>query len=117
MSTVKFDTWQNTDGTENYKCRAWVNFNGSGTVAIRASGNVSSITDHSVGEYTVNFTSALIDTNYTVVGTAGQGSTNLMCVSVPIVTYAPTTSAVRINVTFQNTSLFDSTYTAVAIFR
>lgn len=47
-----------------YVCRAWVNFNGTGTVAIRASGNVSSITDNGVGDYTVNFTTALPDTNY-----------------------------------------------------
>lgn len=47
-----------------YGCRAWVNFNGTGTVAIRASGNVSSITDNGTGNYTVNFTSAMPDTNY-----------------------------------------------------
>ena len=47
-----------------YGCRAWVNFNGTGTVAIRASGNVSSITDHAVGDFTVNYTTAMPDTNY-----------------------------------------------------
>ena len=47
-----------------YACRAWVNFNGTGTVAIRASGNVSSITDNGTGNYTVNFTTAMPDTNY-----------------------------------------------------
>jgi hypothetical protein len=47
-----------------YGCRAWVNFNGTGTVAIRASGNVSSITDNGVGDYTVNFTTAMPDANY-----------------------------------------------------
>jgi hypothetical protein len=50
-----------------YACRAWVNFNGTGTVAIRASGNVSSITDGGVGNYTVNFTTAMPDTNYSIV--------------------------------------------------
>ena len=72
VADAKFGAWLNTDGSENYKCRAWVNFNGSGTVAIRASGNVSSITDNGTGDYTVNFTSALIDANYAVVGTAQQ---------------------------------------------
>jgi hypothetical protein len=48
----------------SYSARAWVNFNGTGTVAIRASGNVSSITDNSVGNYTVNFTTAMPDANY-----------------------------------------------------
>jgi hypothetical protein len=64
MSTIKANQWLNPDGTENYKCRAWVNFNGTGTVAIRASGNVSSITDNGVGDYTVNFTTAMPDVNY-----------------------------------------------------
>lgn len=45
-------------------CKAWVNFNGTGTVAIRASYNVSSITDNGTGNYTVNFTNAMVDTNY-----------------------------------------------------
>jgi hypothetical protein len=45
-------------------CRAWVNFNGTGTVAIRASGNVSSITDNGTGNYTVTFTTAMVDANY-----------------------------------------------------
>jgi len=47
-----------------YACRAWVNFNGTGTVAIRSSGNVSSITDNGTGNYTVNFTTAMPDANY-----------------------------------------------------
>lgn len=61
---VKFDKWINDDNSENYKCRAWVNFNGTGTVAIRASGGVSSITDNGTGDYTVNFTTAMPDVNY-----------------------------------------------------
>jgi uncharacterized protein (AIM24 family) len=51
-----------------YGCRAWVNFNGTGTVAIRASGNVSSITDNGTGDYTVNFTAAMPDVNYAISG-------------------------------------------------
>jgi len=49
-----------------YMARAWVNFNGTGVVAIRASGNVSSITDNGVGNYTVNFSTAMPDANYAV---------------------------------------------------
>ena len=58
-------------------CSAWVNFDGTGTVAIRSSYNISSITDNSVGNYTINFTSAMSDANYSVglvandIGTAG----------------------------------------------
>jgi hypothetical protein len=55
-----------------YACRAWVNFNGTGTVAIRASGNVSSITDNGTGDYTVNFTTALPTADY--VATFGMNS-------------------------------------------
>lgn len=51
-----------------FACRAWVNFNGTGTVAIRASGNVSSITDNGVGDYTINFTTAMPDANYSFSG-------------------------------------------------
>ena len=58
-----------------YPCRAWVNFNGTGTVAIRASGNVSSITDNNTGDYTVNFTTAMPDINYSVSGAATNGGT------------------------------------------
>ena len=68
--TIIADTWQNGDGSQNYKCRAWVNFNGTGTVAIRASGNVSSITDNAVGLFTVNFINAMPDSNYAVCGVA-----------------------------------------------
>lgn len=49
-----------------YAARAWVSFNGTGTVAIRANGNVSSITDNGTGDYTVNFTTAMPDANYAV---------------------------------------------------
>jgi len=54
-----------------YGCRAWVNFNGTGTIAIRASGNVTSITDRGTGLYTVNFTSNMPDANYSAVVTIG----------------------------------------------
>jgi hypothetical protein len=57
-----------------YGCRAWVNFNGTGTVAIRASGNVSSITDLGTGAYRVNFATAMPDANYAV-ATSGEGYT------------------------------------------
>jgi hypothetical protein len=58
-----------------YGCRAWVNFNGTGTVAIRDSGNVSSITDNGVGYYRVNFTTAMPDVNYSAL-TGGAGPTD-----------------------------------------
>jgi len=60
-----------------YMCRAWVNFNGTGTVAIRASGNVSYITDNGTGDYTVNFTTAMPDANYNVVVAAARNASSL----------------------------------------
>ena len=55
----------NSSGTENGQlCKAWVNFNGTGTVAIRSSFNVSSITDNGTGNYTVNFANSFPDSNY-----------------------------------------------------
>jgi len=64
-----------------------VNFNGTGTVAIRASGNVSSITDNGVGDYTVNFTTAMPDANYS--GPVGaQSTTNLSSYSSTVTTRA-----------------------------
>lgn len=56
-----------------FGCRAWVNFNGTGTVAIRSSGNVSSVTDNGAGLYTVNFTNSMPDSNYTAIVSASGG--------------------------------------------
>jgi len=58
-----------------YGCRAWVNFNGTGTVAIRDSGNVSSITDNDTGDYTVNFSTAMPDANYSIALSSYYGTT------------------------------------------
>ena len=70
-------TIQDSAGTQiGTFCRAWVNFNGTGTVAIRASFNVSSITDNGTGDYTVNFTTAMPDANYGVAITACAGTNN-----------------------------------------
>ena len=98
-------------------CRAWVNFNGTGTVAIRAAFNVTSITDNGVGDYTVNFTNAMPDANYAVVGSnimrAGEAALGLFMIST---TTAMTTSLVRVR-TFNPTTVEDFTMTNVAIFR
>lgn len=71
MSTLRTNKIENTSGIEVYTAKAWVNFNGTGTVAIRAAGNVSSITDNGVGDYTVNFTTSMTDASYSVC-TAGK---------------------------------------------
>lgn len=106
-----------------YMCRAWVNFNGTGTVAISGSGNVSSITDNGTGDYTVNITTALVDANYSVVGMGkAAGSADGTCVWIRDTT-TPTSSAVRI-ITGQpgrsgvNTSVaLDNAFNSIAVFR
>ena len=61
-----------------YACRAWVNFNGTGTPAIRASGNVSSITDNGTGNYRLNFATAMPDANYSAVGNSKVNDDNAL---------------------------------------
>ena len=68
-----FDSGFGSAGTA-FGVRTWVNFNGTGTVAIRDSGNVSSITDNSTGNYTVNFTNNMPDVNYCMVGRYDKGN-------------------------------------------
>lgn len=114
MSDLKVNRWLNPDGTENYKCRAWVNFNGTGTVAIRAAGNVSSITDNGTGDYTVNFTNAMPDANYGVCGSARNSSNSYLMY--PSNTSAPTTGQLRVN-TGNASGVADSDTVSVALFR
>jgi hypothetical protein len=116
MSTAKFNTWLNPNGTENYKCRAWVNFNGTGTVAIRASGNVSSITDNGTGDYTVNFTTAMPDANYGAVGTVGGTSGVISLRTLEDVT-ARTASAFRFNSLNTSFAAADAAQISMSIFR
>jgi hypothetical protein len=99
-----------------YACRAWVNFNGTGTVAIRASGNVSSIVDNGVGDYTVNFTTAMPDANYSICGTGGNGA-SAGAVFLSPRGANPTPSAVRIFLLTAADVLNDTTFVSVAIFR
>ena len=95
-------------------CKAWVNFNGTSTVAIRASYNVSSITDNGTGDYTVNFTTALADANYAFSVTAGSRTALNWTAGGPFAT--PTTSALRIWTGSTGGSV-DLAYVVVAIFR
>ena len=105
-----------------YGCRAWANFNGTGTVAIRASGNVSSITDNGTGDYTVNFTSAMSDTNYCSIVSqsfsygvsAIMGGTNT---STSLTESAPLTTSFRFSFAGWNGTYYDAKYASVSIFR
>ena len=62
--------------TGQQACKAWVNFNGTGAVAIRGSYNVSSITDNGTGIYTMNFSTAMPNTNYSFQSGYGDGTTS-----------------------------------------
>lgn len=103
----------------NGSAKAWVNFNGTGTVAIRASFNVGSITDIAVGRYEVNFTNAFEDTNYVCLATlnlntssGGSLNYNRMTVSNP-----GTTSKAFYNTFSTASSLSDVTVNQAAFFR
>jgi hypothetical protein len=102
-----------------YGCRAWVNFNGTGTVAIRGSGNVSSITDNGTGDYTVNFTTAMPDENYSVVGMSMRNSANASNLSVlGSATYNTiTTTSARVNNRDDGNNVIDGLAICVSIFR
>jgi hypothetical protein len=101
-----------------YGCRAWVNFNGTGTVAIRESANVSSITDNGVGDYTVNFTTAMVDANYSVSATANLNVSGNYgtYISGPF-TQAPTASAWRFLANTYSGSAQDPLYATINFFR
>jgi len=105
------------DPTKN-AVNAWVSFNGTGTVAILASYNVTSITDNGTGLYTINFTNALTDANYAVAG--ASNNVNSMTVQVHgtynVAVDTKTTTALKINVS-QSTTLYDCVFVSVIIVR
>jgi len=98
-------------------CRVWVNFNGTGTVFIRSSYNVSSITDNGTGDYTVNFTTALADANYSAQQSAGDAGALTGRFAFGYGGVAPTTTAYRFFTSTFAGSMYDPPHVAVAIFR
>ena len=97
-----------------YACRAWVNFNGTGTVAIRGSGNVSSITDNGTGSYTVNLTIAMSDANYSAIAAVATDNQNF---NQPNVNALTTTSFRILNSPDYSRTWADSTIVSAAVFR
>ena len=105
-----------------YGCRAWINFNGTGTVAIRGSGNVSSLTDNAQGHYTINFSNNMPDVNYAACSagtdTAVGGAAFARAVSVVSSTRA--VGSVQVTMQFAGASAagyFDYDENHVSIFR
>jgi hypothetical protein len=114
-STFGFNSGYGSVATA-YGCRAWVNFNGTGTVAIRESGNVSSITDNGTGSYTANFTNAMPDASYNIAlcHTAAPANGTQFRLLAANVSSAPTlksTTQVRVA---SGTDIFDA---SISIFR
>ena len=75
--------------------KAWVNFNGTGTIAIRDSLSVSGLVDNGTGDYTVTISNAFSAVNYAIFGTAGAGATHAAVVMSPYAISTQTTSAMR----------------------
>lgn len=102
------------------QCVAWVNFNGTGTVEIRASYNVSSITDNGTGDFTLNFATALSDANYCVtfgtvandlaanyaIAVHGTGSATLKSTTQLRVMVAAANSALALDLPENNVAIF-----------
>ena len=123
MSTLKLGTIATQDGTEstdvtnviNGSAKAWVNFNGTGTVAIRRSFNVTSLTDLAVGKYTVNFTTAMTDANFSVCSGGRDSTSTTAPLTSSAVTFSTTSTTIRF-LTNGNADR-DSDIVSVAIFR
>ena len=127
MSTIKTETLSTpsnatvpVDTVVNGTAKAWVNFNGTGTVAIRRAFNVSSITDVSTGQYVINFANAMSDTNYSAVvsSTANGGTYCLNVLDWASAGYtARATSGINVALVAYNASnYFDSSHVNVTIF-
>jgi len=102
-----------------YGCRAWVNFNGKNTVAIRGSGNVSSITDQGTGLYQINFSNSMPDANYAAVGSSGEDTngTTPNHQGFQIQRNAPRTTDVRVATTDSSGSPSDHEFICCAVIR
>jgi hypothetical protein len=128
MSTLRVSNLQDTAGSNNSTpaaiangiAKAWVNFNGTGTIAIGASYNVSSITDNGVGDYSVNFTTALADTSYAFSLDAQTASAGSAAYGYETWSTAVSTTSLRVRFTTNTnggTTAADSSLFNVMVFR
>jgi hypothetical protein len=100
-----------------FGARAWVNFNGTGTIAIRNSGNVSSLSDNSVGNYSVNFATAMSDANFSTVVTSGRDSSNNDLLQTIVQPGSGAGVQVLLSQTNTSTTRDDSNVVCVSVFR
>ena len=120
---LKFNSGYGSAATA-YGCRALVNFNGTGAVAKREDGNISSVTDNATGDYTLSFSTALVDANYSVVASCGTsasgnppGIVSLFRVNSTGTHVSPTTSAFRITTSSVSGAAQDGAWVCVAVIR
>ncbi len=123
MSTLKVNTIQDTSGgsgstpaqIEQGRAKAWINFDGDGTIAIRDSFNVSSITDNGTGDYTITFSNAMANTNYCV-----TGSCTYLIGTVPrmrdLSPYVWATGSIRVITGYGDQTMADHEVVGVAVF-
>lgn len=136
MSTIKVTNIQDTSGGSQStsvqlaqgRSKAWVNFNGSGTVAIRDDFNVNTITDNGTGNYTINYTNSMTNANYAWVGQIGYSGDNtnsllnVEALSGSSNSYSSTTTTSSLNVetvyvdSSTNRTRFDARYVAISVF-
>tara|TARA_R100000734_G_C3312206_1_gene103189 strand:+ start:1276 stop:1665 length:390 start_codon:yes stop_codon:yes gene_type:complete len=125
MSTLKVNNIQTASGGSNStpeqieqgRAKVWVCFNGTGTVSIRDSFNTSSITDNGTGSYTINFSTALSNTNFCTSGLGSDAQTQFgayMMDSSSNSSYTRTTGSVSVY-TLSSQSLLDTTFTNVVV--
>lgn len=124
MSTLKTANIQDTSGNNNStpeqigngRAKAWVNFNGTGTVSIDDSFNVSSITDNSTGNYTINFANSMPNAEYAVVGsTETTNGTSVVVTTFGSNGSSRTTSGVRVCASYSN-NIVDANDCSVIVF-
>ena len=106
--------FQNTSGVEKGQLsKAWINFNGTGTVAIRDSFNVSSLTDNGTGNYTMNFSAAMSDANYCVVSAGSESGVGGVA---RFVSGDGNTTSAALLLTFNSTTSIDYGFCSFAVF-
>ena len=118
MSTLKADTIQSTGGgaatlTKQSAAKAWVNFNGTGTIAARDSFNLSSLTDNGTGDISVNFSSSMSNDDYSQSGSSSSGAVS--GTDTWINAYAWATGYVSVGTNNSSQNLIDRAYVNVNV--
>ena len=125
MSEIRVTTLKDTAGSNsstaaeifNGRAKAWVNFDGTGTVAIRADYNVNTITDNGPGDYTVNFTTAFADANYSFALSKSEAVSEPSGYNAMVSTIGTTSSTIRVRIRYNNGVIGDDDYVCATIFR